>query len=332
MTRLLIRISVVALLGVVVLVGVASFSWSYQQPNMTWGVSFDPYHAEEMFDLDPQETLRAIVTDLGADHVRLTAHWDQLEIAPNQYDWSTLDWQIDAAEQYGADVVLTIGRKLPRWPECYAPAWTEQLSANQQRQALLEHIETVVRRYQDRAHISMWQVENEPFVSWFGECPPPDKQELNQEVSLVKQLDDRPILITDSGELSTWIPAAKRADVFGTTLYRVVWNKTVGFFSWPLPPAYYYFKGTLARWLTGVEQIITSEVQAEPWSPTGDITNLSAADMDQSMSVAQLEENIQYVRDAGFSAAYLWGAEWWYWMKTTQGDDRYWQTAQQLWP
>ena len=56
---------------------------------------------------------------------------------------------------------------------------------------------------------------------------------------------DREIMITDSGELSIWLPAVKRADVFGTTMYRIVWSEKIskyfGYIKYPLPPRFFWF-------------------------------------------------------------------------------------------
>jgi hypothetical protein len=75
------------------------------------------------FDLDPQETLRAIFTDLNVKHVRFVSYWEDIEPKPGQYDFSDLDWQFKLAKDYGAKVSLSIGLRQPRWPECHMPGW-----------------------------------------------------------------------------------------------------------------------------------------------------------------------------------------------------------------
>jgi hypothetical protein len=49
------------------------------------------------------------------------------------------------------------------------------------------------------------------------------------------------------------------------------------------------------------------------------------------MSLRQLKENISFTRRAGFDEAYLWGAEWWYYMKTEKDYSSYWDEAKKLW-
>ncbi len=38
-------------------------------------------------------------------------------------------------------------------------------------------------------------------------------------------------------------------------------------------------------------------------------------------------ENIAFAEEAGLGTYYLWGAEWWYYMKTTHQDGRIWDSA-----
>lgn len=307
------------------------FVKTFQQPAITWGVSFDPYYAIAL-GLDPQQTYTELLDDLQVSDLRLTAHWDKIEPVRGTYDWSVLDWQMVQAGRRGRKIVLTVGQKLPRWPECYRPAWVNSLSAEEQEAVLIAFIKATIERYRDTAAIKWWQVENEPIVGWFGEgCPAPDVKRLEREVALVRLLDSRPIMITDSGELSLWLTAARQGDILGATLYRTVWNKRFGYIKWFLPPSYYWLKTALVKQFTGVEKIIVSELQTEPWSPTGKVTDLSAYERDASMSTEQLQNNLTFTAHAGFDTVYLWGAEWWYWMKTIQHDDRYWEITKQLW-
>ncbi len=307
------------------------FRQTFPAPAVTWGVSFDPYYASAL-GVDPRATYTALLDDLQVSHLRLTAHWNTLQPTRGSYDWTMLDWQVTQAAQRGRKMVLTVGQKLPRWPECYRPAWVNQLPRAAQDEALLDFVQTTVERYRPVTAIEWWQIENEPLVNWFGEnCPPADARRLAREVAVVRALDSRPILITDSGELSLWLAAAKQGDILGTTLYRTVWNKRVGYVRWLLPPSYYWLKAALIQSLTGVDSIVVSELQLEPWSPTGRVNDLSAAERDQSMSIAHLQDTLTYAANAGFDTVYLWGAEWWYWMKINQQDDRYWEAVRELW-
>jgi len=47
------------------------------------------------------------------------------------------------------------------------------------------------------------------------------------------------------------------------------------------------------------------------------------------MDIDKFDEIIDFAKKTGFDEQYLWGAEWWYWMKT-QGNDEYWNHAKEL--
>lgn len=48
------------------------------------------------------------------------------------------------------------------------------------------------------------------------------------------------------------------------------------------------------------------------------------------MNISQFKENIDYAKAVGFPENYLWGAEWWYWLKVKHNDPRYWQEVKKL--
>src|SRR4030042_930971 len=108
---------------------------------------------------------------------------------------------------------LGMGMKTPRWPECHLPQWAKGLPEQEQQEAILGLIKNIVLRYENSGSIWGWQVENEPFFP-FGECPWSDSDFVKKEIELVKFLDkqQRPILISDSGENSFWLKPAQLGD------------------------------------------------------------------------------------------------------------------------
>src|SRR3990167_7955042 len=115
--------------------------------------------------------------------------------------------------------------------------------------------ETIIR-YKDNPAVWAWQVENEPLLR-FGVCPERDKGLLDAELSLVRRLDpSRPIVLTDTGEYSFWIEVGKRAYIIGSTLYRAVYNPTVGYVRYPYPQIMYNRKKLLSQWLFPHERVI----------------------------------------------------------------------------
>ncbi len=291
-----------------------------------FGVTFSQIYAQDM-GLDWRETYTALLDDLGIKHLRIPAYWTKIELTENTFDFIDLDWQIQEAQKRQADIVLAVGYKVPRWPECHIPDWARAKPRAEFEQTVLREIETIVMRYRDNPAISRWQVENEPFLN-FGICPPFDAAFLDKEIALVRSLDSRPVIVTDSGELSTWIQASKRADIFGTTMYRTIWNNYVGQFTYPLPPEFFHFKANVARAFGDVKKIIVIELQAEPWGP-GLAYALPPEVEAQSFSPEKFRATMDYAKTVGFPEAYLWGGEWWY-FKKTKGDDRFWNIAKEV--
>jgi hypothetical protein len=188
-------------------------------------------------------------------------------------------------------------------------------------------MKAVVERYKDRPEIVAWQVENEPLLDWFGECPQGDEEFLKKEVSFVKSLDDRPIIISASGELSLWEKEVKLGDVFGTTMYRVVWNPWFKYFRYPLPA--WFYKVKLYSQGKNLDQAIVSELQAEPWVPNGTLADLEFTEYKKSFDIEQFRANLQFAINVDFKQTYLWGVEWWY-LKHLEGDSEYWDLGKEI--
>ena len=192
--------------------------------------------------------------------MRLPVYWDLVEKQPGIYEYADVDWQLDEAKKRDVAVILTVGIKVPRWPECHIPQW----------------------------------------------------------------VGDDASVRTDSGELSLWVQAASRGDEFGTTLYRDIYSPKVGgYFEYPIGPNFFRFKEKMVRWFTSQEHFSVIELQAEPWA-SGWIADISLSEQFKTMNETRLVENVDYARQVGFHDIYLWGGEWWYWMKTQQGNEGYW--------
>lgn len=292
--------------------------------KITWGTAYSKIFAEQL-GLNWQKTYLAILDDLQPEFLRLPIYWSEVAAEKGKYDFSEEDWLVNEARKRNVKLILVIGQKLPRWPECYWPEWAKNESIEDRQQELLKYIKETVSRYKSNSAVLFWQVENEPFLP-FGVCPPSNSEFLDKEITLVKSIDPaRPIIITDSGELSDWLRAAKRADIFGTTMYRVVWNKIFGRLKYPLPPKFFWLKANLVHLFYPGKQIFVSELQAEPWGQKM-IYDTSLEEQLELMNLDQFYDNIEYARRVGFSPVYLWGAEWWYWMKNN-GQPAYWDTV-----
>ncbi len=295
---------------------------------MAYGLTFSKKQAQSL-GFDWKRVYQSIFYDLGVKKIRLPAYWDEIEAREGQYFWDDLDWQIKRAGEYKAEVILAVGARLPRWPECHLPDWTKARLKAQVENKTLDYIARVIERYKASGQIKAWQIENEPFLSHFGDCPKFDKQFLDQEIQLVKSFDSRPIVITDSGELSFWLGAARRADIFGTTMYRDTYsNFFKSYIHYPMAPGFFRFKKNLASLFAGPKDWIVIELQAEPWGPMP-YQKLSQADRDRTMDLKKFKEMIEFSSQTGFREFYLWGAEWWYW-EMAQGRPEVWNYAKTL--
>ncbi|MDO8668172.1 MAG: beta-galactosidase [bacterium] len=300
----------------------------YEKKDLTYGVTFSKKQAQNL-GLNWQEIYLSIFDDLGVKKLRLPAYWDEIEREEGNFFWQDLDWQVNEAAKRGVKIVLAVGARLPRWPECHFPDWTKGRLKAQIENKTLDYLAKVIERYKNNDSIAAWQIENEPFLSHFGDCPKFDKKFLDQEIVLTRRLNFRPIIITDSGELSLWLSAASRADIFGTSIYRDTYSKFFkNYIHYPIAPGFFRFKKNLVSLFAKPQDWIVIELQAEPWGPKA-YQELSQADRDRTMNLKKFKEIIEFSRQAGFREFYLWGAEWWYW-EMQQGRPEVWNYAKTL--
>lgn len=303
--------------------------------TFVYGTSFSKLHADEL-GLDWKETYLAILDDLGARKLRLSAHWDAIEREQGKYDWSALDFQIQEAEKRGAEVNLAVGRRLPGWPECHEPVWFTRLPVADKETQLLDYVNKVVDRYKYSPAITNWQIENEAFLTLYAvqNCNNDffSEQTLQKEISLVKKLDpdsSRKIVVTDSGEIGLWYKAYRNADIFGTSMYLYVWNHTLGPIRYPIPAAFFRLKLNLVRLIYGSKPAFVSELSGEPWL-LKPIVDTSIDDQLTQMNLERFNTIIDFARRTNFSEQYLWGAEWWYYLKTKYNHPEMWERAREL--
>ncbi len=298
--------------------------------QISYGITFSKKQSQDL-GLDWKKNYLAILDDLKIKKIRLASYWDEVEPRPGNFNWADTDWQINEASKRNVEIILAVGGKLPRWPECHFPDWANQLTNEARKKAILNYIEKSVNRYKEQTQIIAWQVENEPFLIHFGECPEFRKEFLDQEIALVKNIDLRPVIITDSGELSLWIPAAKRADIFGTTMYRDTYSQLLkSYIHYPIEPGFFRFKKNISQLFAQPQKWIVIELQAEPWGPEP-FQNLTRPERDKTMNLAKFRDILEFSRKTGFSDFYLWGAEWWYWEKEIQNNPEIWKEAKKLW-
>jgi len=317
--------AVVALFSVLFIL---SLSPTYRPSEIEYGVTFSSKQSRNL-GLDWRAVYLAMLDDLNIQKLRLPVYWDELEQQRGQYNWNDLDWQIDQAEKRNIELILAVGQRVPRWPECHLPNWVNDLSEQNRQAATIEHIKQTISRYKNRPSVRIWEVENEPFLPYFGMCPPFKKDFLDQEIKEVRSLDTRPILITDSGELSTWVMAAKRGDIFGTTMYRDTYSRALhSYIHYPITPTFFKVKKNLANLFAAPADWIVIELQGEPWGREA-FQTLTQAERDRTMNQKKFKEMVSFSQQSGFKTFYWWGVEFWYWEKQ-KGNSFYWDEAKKL--
>lgn len=318
------------ILIVILIITLGALSYRPAPKNFEYGMSFSKFRTDEL-NLPFEETYLAILDDLGVRKFRFSAHWPNTEPHDDQFNFRELDFQMREAQKRGAEVILSVGRRLPRWPECHVPNWAQSLDQAQRNQEILEYIEKVVERYRGYENIKYWQVENEPYLSVFAyeHCGDLDEEFLQKEIDLVRKLDPQtPVLITDSGNLGIWYKPWQKGDAFGTSLYRYFWNPDVGTIESRVPPEFYKLKYNLTRILFGRRPAMIIELSAEPWL-IEPIVNTEIDTQLERMGIDKVKNIISFAKKTGFGEQYLWGAEWWYWMKKN-GHPEFWEYGKEI--
>lgn len=321
---------VLVIAGVLIVTLILLAAPSPVAPSQVYGVSFSAPHSSGI-GLDWKQTYDALLEELGVKHLRLSAYWNEVEPEDDEYDFTGLDYQMDQAAAHNATVILGVGRKLPRWPECHEPDWAKELSEEQQQQQVLDLIGVVVDRYKNHPALRMWQLENEPLLD-FGICPPEDRAFLVAEQDTLRTHDTtHPILMTDSGELNWWIDAAQYGDVLGSTMYRTVFSsRTQAPFHYDyIFPAWLYRLKSRYIGVLYQKPVIISELQGEPWGEVS-FTEMSVEQKNASFSTERFYELAQFANRTQLPSAYWWGVEYWYWEKEVKGNDAYWEAAKEI--
>ncbi|MDQ3094195.1 MAG: beta-galactosidase [bacterium] len=303
----------------------------HKEEPLRIGATFIPNYSR-YFGLDPKENMDAMINELGVRQFRLVSYWKEIEKTEGQYDFTELDWQFEKVAAAGGKVSLAIGLRQPRWPECHPPDWINARADNIDvwYPKLRTFMSKVIERYGNNPTLESYQLENEFFMTVFGICPDHSRWRLVEEYDLVKSLDkDTPVTISRS---NNWIGLPlgdPRPDEFAISVYKRVWDKSVTkrYFEYPLPAWFYASLAGGAEIFTGNDMVI-HELQAESWLPEGmNMQTASTEELSKSLNAERLKDRIKYGVATGMRDIYLWGPEWWYFMKTKRGEPALWDTA-----
>jgi Cellulase (glycosyl hydrolase family 5) len=312
-------------------------------PNVEKGATFIRMNAEHL-KLDWKKAYKAVIQDLGIHHVRLPVYWDQIEPEPGVFDWDSLDWQMQAAEQADAKILLAIGHRVPRYPECYAPAWTAHLDDAAFKDALFQMLKSTVRHFKDNPALEAWQVENEPHANVMGKTWGVNCRQIlsywSEEIKFVRAVDQNrhPIVATYTD--TPWVVGQQRptlkapTDIIGITMFEKVFFKSPIFNGYvepykqlgPISPISLTYQNMLAQ--RQGKPLWVVELQAEPWGPNGPYDN-SESEAYKTMNPELLRTIWQRATSAGISRIYFWGVEWWM-AEKARGNSAMWETGKSL--
>lgn len=329
-SKLLICLSAILILIVSCMYAIAQwYTFTHRNEPYQLGVTFIPSYARYL-EVDPKETLQAILTDLKPTNIRLVSYWDEIESTRGSYDFKELDWQMDMAKDAGAKVSLAVGLRQPRWPECHMPAW----HLNQPKEVwygdLKRAMTATVERYRTHPALESYQLENEFFLEVFGECPDFSRERLIDEYQLVKQLDpEHSVIISRSNNAIGFPINDPKPDAYGVSVYKRVWDRTVTrrYVEYPFPAWFYGFLAGGSKLIDGRELMI-HELQAEAWTPDGyEIKTAPLEELNKSMNPERLHNRFEYAEATGMKRMDLWGVEWWYAMMVNRDQPGLWNTA-----
>jgi len=321
------RVAIFVLLLIALSFGIYYYQNFTPATQTNFGLTFSTRYAAYL-GFDPKQMYLDILSDLKPKKLRLIAYWEDIEPQRGKFDFQQMDEMLAESDKEKIDVILDLGLKQPRWPECHQPAWYNDLNQEQQKQAILSMLQASVTHFKKFSSIKTWQIENEPYFVFGLSCPAMDPGQVQNEIKLVKENDSRPVIITDSGERGNWVRTAQYADELGVTMYRTVYSSWFGYYHYPIPAWFYRLKAGYFKTFEN-KPIVGIELQAEPWF----IKAIADTDLDTQktlMNPKVFETNIEYARKAGIGDNYLWGAEWWYWMAKHNGDWGMWAAAKKL--
>jgi hypothetical protein len=312
------------------------------------GISFRPPQVA-MLGLDARTTLQTLLT-YPFQLIRLGAYWNQIESEAGSFDTDELDWQIDAAEQAGKQIILCVGAlKTFSYPEFFVP--THHLRNPFQEHSLVklsaypslltaatEFITRLVERYKQRKGIVAWQLEHEVVDplgvehSWRL-----DVAFVEKEVEALRKADPtRPIML--NGFLPTSLPvrfsqwwrtrdqgdsltvAQRMADIVGIDYYprhalMAVGARTLYLDGSQRPWQQQRRKRLFASTHAHGQKLMVAEGQAEPWETVTTPPNPSEQGMYSCLPehvIINYNTCMRWSRQETSLYAYLfWGAEYW---------------------
>ena len=311
-----------------------------------YGLNFSCKRAEYLGQ-DCTRLFATVLDGLDVRHVRLSAYWSDVEQEPGVYSFRAIDEMLAIAHERGVLVTVSIGMKAQRFPEYWFPTWL-RLAAGLSpggypdehpliRAALFPYLEAAARHVGTHPAVEAIQVENEPFVGHRGYANNwrIHKQFLAEEIATVRAADPgkHPIVVSHASWLrsdETWRWILEHADGLAQSVYT---KRQRGPWSWlyifpyrlgPFTPDLPQQARTARR---AGKELWIGELQAEPYEqPSVDVRRIPTARA-ASFSPRWFRENTRLAARSGATRVYLWGVEWWYYLRDTRHEPELWQAA-----
>lgn len=324
------------------------WGWTSSRPQSDpeFGVNFSCKRAQH-FGLACEPLYREVLAELRPRSVRLSVYWSDVEEQPGVYDFSAIDRLLDLSQEAGVAATVTVGMKSQRYPEFWLPTWL-RLAANVPpdgvpgdhplvEAALFPYLDAAARHLGAHPAVAAIQVENEPFVysRGHGNGWHIRREFFEREIATVRAADPgrHPIVVSHASWWhvdDTWRWILEHADVLAQSVYT---KRQRGPWSWlyifpyrigPLTPD---LPGQARAAEAAGKQLWITELQAEPYErPDIDVRRIPT-DEARSFSAAWLEENVTLARRSGATRVYLWGVEWWAYLRAVRGEPELWEAA-----
>ncbi len=296
--------------------------------------------------LDFRETFRAVQT-MGFDVIRLCSYWNEIQTEKTTFDYSSIDWLLNASADADWEIILSVGMKSPRWPEFHFPTWiVNSYDTNRSDVPLdaipglgdeaLHYINRLVEHTGRCPGIKYWHIENESLnrapvaagrflsANFLGSEIDLVRQHINPSQRILLTFGvDPPFAIQSAEQMLT--PILPKVDAVGFDVYAKV-PTGFGFFDYveAQPPLW----ANLKRWKSFVKgnakQSLITESQAEPWEPNRvvaiDSRSYTSSDPGRAVRLSSRLASLD------FDTVSLWGCEYWYWQKK-MGNDEWWDTV-----
>ncbi len=275
-----------------------------------YGFTYSTIYAESL-DLQAVPAFTQIVQEIPFRFVRLPVYWSRYEPINDLWSDQELQSLLDIAQQNDVAVILAIGQKVPRWPECFIPSWAKGLEGQEYDREFLAFTDHIVNTFGNHPALERWQIENESYFP-FGECVDIDPDLILAQKQMVRMGTPHiPIQTTVSGEQGLGFNKAPFADIIGFSLYRTVSTPMLGKFIFPHIPFLYRVQSWLVA--LGGKHSVISELQAEPWGVHE--FNLTSRDglkaAAQAFTPDDLAQQLIFARQTGMREISVWGVEWW---------------------